>query len=83
MGEKSQLQGKKMIKDLTKKMFLLESSDGASSAGGSAVLFMVMMTMSTILFESAGCDDRQDITKKVSPSFRYFCTSHLCKFVLR
>ena len=55
VGEKSQLQGKKMIKDLTKKMFLLESSDGASSAGGSAVvLFMVMMTMSTILFESAG-----------------------------
>ena len=33
MGEKSQLQGKKMIKDLTKKMFLLESSDGGSSAG--------------------------------------------------
>ena len=46
VGEKSQLQGKKMIKDLTKKMFLLESSDGASSAGGSAVvLFMMMMTM--------------------------------------
>ena len=39
VGEKSQLQGKKMIKDLTKKMFLLESSDGASSAGGSAVVF--------------------------------------------
>ena len=33
VGEKSQLQGKKMIKDLTKKMFLLESSDGGSSAG--------------------------------------------------
>ena len=47
VGEKSQLQGKKMIKDLTKKMFLLESSDGASSAGGSAVVFMVMMTMSS------------------------------------
>ena len=47
MGEKSQLQGKKMIKDLTKKMFLLESSDGASSAGGSAVVFMVMMTMTS------------------------------------
>ena len=33
VGEKSQLQGKKMNKDLTKKMFLLESSDGGSSAG--------------------------------------------------
>ena len=33
VGEKSQMQGKKMIKDLTKKMFLLESSDGGSSAG--------------------------------------------------
>ena len=40
VGEKSQLQGKKMIKDLTKKMFLLESSDGGSSAGW-------VMTMST------------------------------------
>ena len=47
VGEKSQLQGKKMIKDLTKKMFLLESSDGASSAGGSAGFLMVMMTMSS------------------------------------
>ena len=53
MGEKSQLQGKKMIKDLTKKMFLLESSDGASSAGGSAVVFY-------------GDDDHVDDTIRVS-----------------
>ena len=38
VGEKSQQQGKKMIKDLTKKMFLIESSDGGSSAGWSMVM---------------------------------------------